>query len=250
MIKLGLFLFGLAIGSFVNVLAVRYKDGGTIFSSDILRGRSHCPKCKKTLRWYELIPLLSFIFQLGRCRDCGKPISLQYPVVEIISGMIVLLTPIYLPAAPIWILIFESLLLMTLIDLRLYVIPDQLNIFLVVLGGALIFYNWPVVWTDIGSHLIGGLIGTLVIGIIVVASNGAGMGVGDWKLIAGLGLIIGWPKIVVLLGSAFIFGGLWGIILLLAGRKKFSDALPFGPFLAAGLLTAVIFGDWVLQFYL
>ncbi len=243
-----LFLGGTAAGSFLNVLALRYEDGGKIFRPDILTGRSHCPYCKKTLRWYELIPLLSFLLQLGRCRSCGKALSWQYPIVEIAGGFILALTPIYLTSAPIWVLILLTLLLITLIDLRLSVIPDQLNVLMVLLAVGLLIrdFSWPV----LVNHLLGAFVGFLAIGVLVLASKGRGIGVGDWKLVAALGLLFGWPKVLVLLAQAFVAGGIAGAVILLVGAKKLKDAIPFGPFLALASVLTLIFGDTIIRLYL
>ncbi len=239
------FVLGAAFGSFLNVLAMRFEEDGKIFRRDIVRGRSRCPNCRKTLRWYELVPILSFAFQQGKCRDCDHILSWQYPFVEILSGMIFALTPIYFYSAPIWILIFLTLLLVTLIDLRLVIIPDQLNIFLGILGLALAFSNGD--WIN---RIIGALVGFCLIGLVVRLSGDRGMGMGDWKMAAALGLILGWPNIVVALAFAFVLGGFSAITLLVFGAKKLHSAIPFGPFLATGTVLAAIVGDWLIGLYL
>ncbi|MDO8466556.1 MAG: prepilin peptidase [bacterium] len=243
-----LFLGGTAIGSFLNVLALRYEDGGKIFRQDILTGRSRCPYCKKILRWYELIPLLSFLFQLGRCRRCGKALGWQYPIVEIAGGLIFALTPLYLPNAPIWIAILLTLLLITLVDLRLLVIPDQLNVLLALLAIGLFIkdFSGPILI----NHLLGAVVGFLIIGLLVLGSRGRGMGIGDWKFVAALGLLFGWPKILILLALAFVAGGVAGAVILLLRIKKLKDAIPFGPFLALASLLTIIFGDVIIRLYL
>lgn len=243
-----LFLFGAATGSFLNVLALRYEDGGKIFRRDILTGRSHCPHCGEGLSWYELIPLVSFLLQLGRCRHCGKGLSWQYPIVEILGGLIVLGAAIYLPVAPIWALVLLTLLLITLIDFRLSIIPDQLNWFLAVLAVGLLLSDLSV--GNLLNHALGSLVGFLAIGLLVVGSRGRWMGHGDWKFVVALGLLFGWPHILILLGTAFVLGGFAGAIILILRLKNLKDAIPFGPFLALGALLTIIFGDAIIRTYL
>lgn len=244
-----LFLLGTATGSFLNVLAMRYEEGGRIFRKDIMTGRSHCPYCKKVLRWYELVPLFSYVLQLGKCRSCGQPLSAQYPTAELLGGLIVLLSALYLPAAPIWMFILFTFLLITLIDLRLSVIPDQLNLFLCLLAVALVSvggFSTP----DIINRLIGAAVGFGVFGIIILVTKGKGMGIGDWKMAIALGLLFGWPKIALLIGIAFILGGIAAVIILAAGKKKLRDSLPFGPFLVLASVLILIFGDLLIKIYL
>ncbi|MDP3881193.1 MAG: prepilin peptidase, partial [bacterium] len=157
------FVFGLLVGSLLNVLALRYKEDGKIFQRDRVIGRSACPHCKRVLKSYELIPLLSYIFQLGKCRSCKKRLSIQYPLSEIVTAILTVCTvnfllnfyPINLEPAftavfivifiAIWLLIIYALILLSLIDLRLKIIPDQINVFLFFLALPLLFIksNFP-----------------------------------------------------------------------------------------------------------
>lgn len=235
------------MGSFLNVLALRYEDGGKIFRRDILTGRSHCPHCGEALHWYELIPLVSFLLQLGRCRHCGKGLSWQYPLVEILGGLIFVLVPMIFFAPFIWILIFLTLLLITLIDLRLSVIPDQLNVFLAVLAAGSLLHDLSV--GHLLNHSLGVVVGFCAIGLLVAGSRGRWMGHGDWKFVTALGLLFGWPHILILLGTAFVLGGVAGAIILVLRLKKLKDAIPFGPFLAAASVLVMIFGDVIINFY-
>lgn len=242
---IGYFILGAAFGSFLNVLAMRFEEDGWLFRRDIVRGRSRCQNCRKILRWYELVPILSFALQRGKCRDCDHSLSWQYPIVEILGGLIFVQAPAYFENPAIWILIFLTFLLVTLIDLRLSIIPDQLNIFLVVLGGALAIANG-----DWANRIVGALVGFCLIGLVVRLSNDRGMGMGDWKMAFALGLILGWPKIIVALASAFVVGGLASIVLLLFGKKKIHSAIPFGPFLVAGSLIALFASEQLIKLYL
>ncbi len=283
-----LFLIGLAIGSFLNVVAFRYFPEESFFCNiKKCTGRSKCRTCDKTLSWYELIPVVSFFAQLGRCRKCGSKISWQYPLVELAGGFTFLL-PFYFKAVPelnsvflnsplflwlfsaLWISIFLVFILIWIIDYRFYIIPDELNIFAGILGILLIaenyFYNnfsqfgngsfvgsfsmlfgfRQNIWTN---HLLGMAIGFLVIGLIIFATRGKGMGFGDLKFITALGIIFGWPDVVFLLAFSFIIGSIFGIYLLIKRIKGFKDSVPFGPFLILGSLTLMFFGQYILSHY-
>lgn len=238
-----LFLLGIAAGSFLNVLSLRYQPDMKLFAADNLFGRSRCPYCKTTLRWYELIPLVSFFIQSGKCRHCHHNLTWQYPIVELLTGLVFVFAP------GLWIPAILVLLLIALIDARLSLIPDGLNILLALCGAILIAIQ------NLGSlnvwlnHLLGAVLGAASIGIIIAVTRGRGMGIGDWKMSAALGFLFGWPKILLILGAAFAIGGVWaGIILILQG-KSFKDAIPFGPFLSIAAILAVFFGDAIIKWY-
>jgi prepilin signal peptidase PulO-like enzyme (type II secretory pathway) len=259
-----LFIFGLAAGSFINVIGVRYKSGKKLLSEDIISGRSHCPKCEKKLSWYELIPFFSFIFLKGKCRHCKKKISLQYSLIELISGAMFALIPFFLSNQPwpiivVWLLIFSLFLLLSIIDFRLSVIPDQINASLAALGLILmglndhygnfglfsgsflrhfsgIFGFRENIWAN---HLFGAFVGLAVFWLIVFLSRGRAMGWGDVKLGGALGLIFGWPDILMVLMLAFIVGAAFSLALMAGGGKKIKDMIPFGPFLIIG--SALVF---------
>lgn len=240
-----LFLFGLAVGSFLNVVAIRYKEGGKLFTPDILKGRSHCPYCQKTLAWYELIPLFSFLIQFGKCRHCKHSLSWQYPIVELLSGLTFLLVPRFAEPAPIAILVVLTLILIALIDMRLSIIPDQLNIFLAILGLAIIVF-FPT-FQNISDKIIGAIAALAVLGLIVLLTRGRGMGIGDVKLAGALGLLFGWQKIILLIAIAFMLGGIFAAGLLLYNKKSLKDAVPFGPFLSAASIFVIFIGDAILR---
>lgn len=271
-----LFVFGSAVGSFLNVVSMRYDPSSFIFGKQIL-GRSHCDSCGKTLGPLELIPVLSFIFQFARCRNCGVRLGAQYPIVEILSGLIFVFVPlgiqspyiahsIFYILAFLWIFIFEILLLIALIDLRLGIIPDEANILLVILGGAIVFLKskvWELGLSFVGpyalifglrsgawtNHIFAALLGFFLLGLLIVVTRGRGMGIGDLKLIFPLGLIFGWPDIIFVLGAAFIIGSFVSIFVMIFGKKTIKSAIPFGPFLSLGATTIFFFGDAIFRFY-
>lgn len=244
------FIFGLAIGSFMNVLALRYDGGHFLFDPTVIGGRSHCPHCKHTLRWFELVPLASFLIQRGRCRNCGARIGIQYPLVELLSGAIFVSVPWALPQSSwffvgLWILALETLLLIAYIDLRLRIIPDELTVLLalaaifetVFLGNA---------WT---GHALGALFGAGFFGLLALATRGKGMGMGDVKLGLPLGFLFGWPNILLLYAAAFVIGAVVGVILILTRKKSRKSEVPFAPFLVLGAYLTFFFGASAIAWY-
>ena len=268
-----LFLFGAVLGSFLNVLILRYELGGAVFGRQ-LKGRSRCPHCNKTLFWYELIPIVSFVVQLGKCRSCKEKISLQYPIVEIIAGVIVATIPQILgltPLALIWATVLLILLVISFIDARHYVIPDALTAIIALLGVAsatiiaagdaplftlipgtfLGDYAFVFSFTDNPwlARLFAAFVGGAFFSSIILLSRGRAMGWGDAKLIAAVGILIGWPDALLVMMIAFITGAIVGIIMLAGKKKKFKDALPFGPFIAFGVMMVVYFGHDIISLY-
>ncbi len=280
-----LFLLGLGFGSFLNVVSFRYKPEQKLFDLKIIGGRSRCPHCKKQLRWYELIPILSFLFQKGKCRHCGHKLSWQYPIVEILSALIFVAVPLQifnfqfsifnefsnysitqLLITVIWIFIFLLFLLLAIIDFHHYIIPDEINILLAVFGIILIpltTYNLQLTTSFIGhysllfgslgniwvNHIIAAVLAMAFFGLIIAISRGRGMGVGDLKLGGALGLIFGWPDILFVLALSFIVGAAIGIILMLNKTKTMKDIVPFGPFLVIGSALVFFFGFQIVNLY-
>ncbi|MEK7192499.1 MAG: prepilin peptidase [Patescibacteria group bacterium] len=231
-----LFLFGLAIGSFLYVIASRYRKEG-------IGGRSHCPQCGKILAWHELVPLASFLIQRGKCRHCAHRLSWRYPASEILAGLILTLIPWqfgFSTESALWILALLILLLIAFIDLRLSIIPDGLNVSLGLIGVRFLAVHGY-------NNAIGFGVGALIFGLIIAATKGKGMGMGDLKLAAVLGLIFGWPKILLIIMAAFLVGGIWAAGVLLLKHKSLKDAIPFGPFLAIASAFVLFFGDVIMN---
>jgi prepilin signal peptidase PulO-like enzyme (type II secretory pathway) len=248
-----LFVFGVAIGSFLNVVTLRYDGEHFLLNASAIGGRSHCMHCKKTLRWFELVPIVSFLIQGGRCRECKARLAIQYPIVELLSGIIFVLVPFTLAgtalAATLWVAVFEALLMMAVIDIRLGIIPDEINIFLGIVGILLaIVPGWQ------GSAVLSKLIGAAVAGVffalLIAVTRGKGMGMGDLKLAIPLGLIFGWPDIIFLLAFSFIIGAIVGVCAIVRGKSSMKSTLPFGPFLALGAVTMFFWGLPILGWYL
>lgn len=242
MIGIFFFIFGSIFGSFLNVVICRLPGNGSVVCP-----ASHCPYCRQPLAWFELIPLLSYIWQRGKCCHCGITISPQYPLVELVTGVSYLglfllfgLQPKLLVA-----MLFVSLCIpITIIDMRHQIIPDQLNL----LGAVLGLLTAPLLhaaWTDV---LTGGFIGGAVMLGIALVSRG-GMGGGDIKMMAWMGLILGWKMTLLALFLSFVIGGLVSLILIVGRFKKRKDYIPFGPFLAVGGCVALLFGREILGWY-
>lgn len=220
-------LFGLAVGSFLNVLIDRLPRG-----RNVITGRSTCDYCGKTLRWFELIPLISFLVQRGRCRRCHKKLSWQYPIVELATAAgFIFFTPSY------WI-IFSSLLVIFVADLKYQIIPDSM----VVLGviGVL---------GVIRENFIAGIGASAFFLFLWLVTHGKGMGLGDVKLAFLMGLLLGFPNIIIASYLAFLTGAGVGVILILLGKKKLKEKIAFGPFLVTGTIIAYFFGNTLIVWW-
>jgi prepilin signal peptidase PulO-like enzyme (type II secretory pathway) len=249
------------VGSFLNVVATRYDGEHFLLSAKLIGGRSHCEQCKKTLRWYELVPLVSFVLQGGRCRRCKARLSIQYPTVELLSGIIFVSVPLTLGigaitgaplvlVAALWVAVFEALLVMTLIDIRLGIIPDEINIFLAVVGVLLLLVPAPLDATAVLVKIIVALGVGVFFALLIAVTRGKGMGMGDLKLVIPLGLLFGWPEVVLVLMAAFVIGAVVGMIAIACGTNSMKGTLPFGPFLALGAVMAFFWGAPIIGWYL
>ncbi len=246
------FVLGLVVGSFLNVVIYRYNTG-----RGVARGRSQCLSCTKTLRWFELVPLFSFLFQRGRCRSCLSKISWQYPAVELASGVLFVLLfqhflgvdwgkPLFLLSAVIW----SLLLVITVYDLRHKIIPDGL---VYAFGGLAL---WSAFLGPGGAgvvnHILAGLALFAFFFLLWWFSGGRWMGLGDAKLALGVGLLLGPAGALSAVILAFWLGALVGVGLLIYGRlsgrgKSFTmkSEVPFAPFIILGLWLNFFFNFYV-----
>jgi prepilin signal peptidase PulO-like enzyme (type II secretory pathway) len=243
---IALFSLGLFCGSFANVIIDRLakKKGGIFF------GRSVCPHCQHTLNPLDLIPLLSFIFLKGKCRYCQKKISLQYPIVELLMGIIFLL-PVLLPTTyqPTTYLLLFALTTISIYDILYLEIPDQISlptIGLILLASVLQLPLAPTI-TD---ALIGAAIPLAFFSLQILISRGRWIGGGDLRLGAIMGLALGWEKTLVALLVAYVSGAIFGLTGLLLKKLSRQSAVPFGPFLAWGTVVALFYGENIIQWYL
>jgi leader peptidase (prepilin peptidase) / N-methyltransferase len=245
-----LFIFGVAIGSFLNVVALRYDGEHFLLDPKMIGGRSHCPHCKKTLVWYELLPMVSWVVQGGKCRTCKARIGWQYPIVEFLSGLIFVFIPLhYLPFTiyqlPIlWTIAFEILLLIAYIDIRLGIIPDELNVALFI---AAIFTLTGSTWLN---HALAGIGAAIFFGALVAITRGKGMGLGDVKLALPLGLLFGYPNILLVVGFSFVIGALFGLGAIMLGKKTMQSSVPFAPFLVIAAAITFFVGQPLIAWYL
>jgi leader peptidase (prepilin peptidase)/N-methyltransferase len=253
------FCFGTVIGSFLNVVILRLPEGQGI------TGRSHCVKCKHTLGVLDLVPILSFIFLKGHCRFCKTKISSRYFIVESITGLLFAAAFIYLNPMSLagvvlllkYLLALSALVAVFMIDFENFLILDQ-----VVFPAAALIFVLNII-LDLGSHInILSLYSHTVSGLIAAASlcllfflvwffsKGLWLGFGDVKLAALLGLILGWPLILVGFMVAVILGGVVSAFLLLFKDKTLKSQVPFGTFLALGTVFALFYGDKLFNWYL
>ena len=266
LIYFSIFLFGLATGSFLNCVIYRLEK-----EEGFLKGRSFCPNCKHILSWQDLIPLLSFLILKGKCRYCQKSISFQYPMVEISTATIFLIIFIFFTPLDSFIsngisfLIFNFQNLITTIfyflfssffivifvyDLKHYIIPDKIIYPAIVIAGIFNFQFLISKQFLIFNYLILSAVGAAAFFLLIVLiSRGRWMGVGDIKLAFLMGLVLGWPNILVALFSAFLIGAIIGIGLMILGKKTLKSEVPFGPFLVTGTFLALFWGQEIVNFY-
>ena len=238
---------GACLGSFANVCIYRLPK-----TKQIISGRSFCPKCKKKINWYDNLPIISFLFLSGKCRKCKKVIPLRYLIVELITGISFLL--IYLNFENLYTITFLSILSLILImiffiDLENFIIPDSLNF--IIMGLALLKNFLPNFDTslihEINQSIIGGMVGYLSIWLIIYLYKTFkkidGMGFGDAKLMAGIGLLFGWQSIPFILFVSSILGLIFVVPSLIKKQKTMKTEIPFGPFIIAACLIYFAQGD-------
>lgn len=238
------FIIGATVGSFLNVVIYRLPKGeSVVFPS------SHCPNCNTAIRIYDNLPILGYLFLGGRCRDCKMPIGIQYPLVELITGL--LFVGIFAikgidVETPFYLVFISALVVIFTIDLKHYIIPDVITLPGIALGLLYSFLH-----QELLSALIGAAGGFLffygVAWLSLAAYKKEGMGGGDIKLAAMLGAWLGWQLLIVGLFISFLLGAALGLIFL----KFLKDRLfPFGTALALGGGVALLWGEGLFQWYL
>jgi len=238
--------YGMVFGSFLNVVIYRLPRG-----QSLLRPRSYCPSCGVTIRWFDNVPLLSFLLLRGRCRACRARISPRYPAVELTSGALAAGVAarfgVTLIGAEALVLVM-LLLPLAAIDLEHHLLPDALTLPGIALGLAGSLAGGI---TPIGDALIGAVVGAVLPCVVLVVYRWLrgveGMGLGDVKLLAMIGAFLGWRGMLLSLGIGSTLGASVGIALMLAGRGRRDTELPFGTFLAVGALPVVFAGDALLR---
>ena len=249
-----MFLVGACVGSFLGVVLYRLRR-----NRSALKGRSVCDHCRKQIAWYDNIPLLSFLLLGGKCRYCRRPINPEYPVMELlvgaqfvwvywllkinfnffnwVEGWYSLALLIY------WLVLFSGSIAMAIYDFKYLLIPDQVLGPLIVIAFLRLFVsgNWQVLAAAFGSMA--------WLWFLHLITRGKGMGWGDVKLAFLLGLVLGWPLILVAYFIAFLTGALAGVILITIRRKSLKTKIAFGPFLVLGMAAAKLWGWSIWQWY-
>lgn len=265
------FLVGLIIGSFLGAVNYRLK-----IDEDIVWKRSHCPQCKAPICWYDNIPLLSFILLFGRCRDCRKYISFEYPLIELMTGFLFAIVAVKffgfqmcgitgiisdkVTTNEIIDMIFLLFAICYLIlifwhDYDYMLIPDAVvwpAIVVTFLYQSYKYMRSPLPITDVSSPLTGALIGAFVAAtffyLLILVSGGKWIGGGDVKLGFLAGLIVGWPKILFVLFLTYLIGAVVSLGLIATKRKNWKSRIPFGPFIVNAVFVVLFWGDQV-QFW-
>jgi leader peptidase (prepilin peptidase)/N-methyltransferase len=250
-VALGSFVLGLAVGSFLNVVIHRVPLGQSVVSP-----RSACPGCGTELAYRDNVPVLSWLLLRGRCRTCGMPISARYPVVELGTGLLFLAVAIKIgphAALPAYLFWSAVLVAVSAIDLETRKIPRQIIFVGAGACGVLLVAAAAIDddWFSLREAAMGGAIGFGVLGLLWFIAP-RGMGYGDVRLAGLNGLLLGWlslPHVGLGLFVAFLLGAVIGIALVATGVRSRKDAVPFGPFLALGALSAVFVGAPILRLY-
>lgn len=243
------FIFGTIIGSFLNVCIFRLPKKQSIISPS-----SYCPNCHQPIKFYNNIPILSFLFLGGKCRNCRHPISTRYPIVELLAGLFSLalflkfgLTLSYL----VYLAFSAALLVITFIDLDHQIIPDVITLPGIILGFTTSLFLPGMTFLDsiIGVAAGGGGLFLIAMGYSLIAKR-EGMGGGDIKLISMIGAFLGWKSVLVTIFTGSVLGSLVGLTLMVKKGKNRKYAIPFGPFLAIGAMIYLFWGDIIVRYYL
>ena len=239
-------VLGLLFGSFLNVCIYRIPR-----EKSIVWPPSSCPNCNARISWYDNIPVLSFLVLRGKCRNCKSLISIQYPIVELLTGALTLLF-VWRYGLNVWTFVVlaavYALIILSVIDLDIMIIPDRFSLGLIVLGLAFAWCNpnfsgaW---WQKELASLLGAGVG--LFGVLAIALLGTwlfkkeAMGGGDVKLMGGIGALIGWEGVITTIVFASFLGLVYAVFLMIFNGKKGGDAIPFGPFLSLGALINLFY---------
>ncbi len=238
-----IFILGLLLGSFLNVCIFRIPR-----HQEIVYTPSHCMACGQSIKWVDLIPVISYLLLRGRCRSCKEPVSIQYPLVELANGLAYVWIYFVLgftPAGLMTAILFSTCLVISLIDLQWMIIPNGILVFLLIVGVFFqVFFEKTFMESFIGFFAVS--IPLLLIHVV----TGGQMGMGDIKLMAVTGWILGWQKIVLALFLGSLLGSVIGVSLIAFKVMSRKQRIPFGPFLSGGIILAALYGDRMIQWYL
>ena len=243
------FIFGTIIGSFLNVVILRLPDPGT----SIVFPSSHCPKCKKSLSWYENIPILSYLVLGGKCSHCKVSISPQYPIVELLTGLlaVAVIANFGLSLTALGFFLFcAALVTIIWIDLHHQIIPDVISLPGIIFGFAFSFVSFFVTWQEsLIGLLAGGGIFYAVSYSYYLLRRQEGLGGGDIKLLAMLGAFLGWQSLLFIIFASSVTGTVAGLFAMRSQKKGGATRIPFGPFLAVSGLFYLFFRPQVQQLF-
>lgn len=236
-----IFLFGIVIGSFLNVCIFRIPN-----QEDIVKTGSHCMSCGYRLKWYDMIPVASFLALRGKCRKCGAKLSVQYPLIEAANGILyvcIVWTGGLSIESLLYCLLASALLVLSVIDFRTYEIPFGINLFILALGLIRVVTDLE----NILNYLIGLLAVSIVLAVLYYATGGRAIGGGDVKLMAACGLLLGWKLIIL----AFLLGCVLGAVIHVIRMKVSGEGrvLAMGPYLSLGVMIAALWGEQMLNWY-
>lgn len=236
------FLFGIVIGSFLNVVIYRVPKG-----ENIVVVNSHCMNCGYQLSWYDLVPIFSWLALRGKCRVCGDKISVQYPLIEALNGVLYLVVfhryGVSIESL-LYCLLFSALLALSVIDFRTFEIPVGFNYFILALGLIRVATDWR----NWATYVIGFLAVSTCLYLLYIVSDGRAIGGGDVKLMATCGLLIGWKLIIL----AFLLGCILGSVIHVIRMRVTNEShvLAMGPYLSMGVALTVLYGEPFLQWYI
>lgn len=243
------FIFGAVIGSFLNVCIGRLPKAESVVSPP-----SHCPLCNYQIRWYDNIPLVSYLLLGGKCRSCRARISIQYPLVELLNGLLAL--ALFLRLGPsltfgALFLFCSALVVITFIDIEHQIIPDEISLSGIVIGFVFSFFlPWQTWLNSLLGILLGGGSLLLVAYCYHWLTGKEGMGGGDIKLLAMMGAFLGWKSIPFIIFASSVVGSVVGVTLMLIQKKDSKLAIPFGPYLAFGAVLYIFYGRQIIHWYL
>ncbi len=243
------FVFGAAIGSFLNVCIHRIP-----LKASIIKPGSRCPFCQHPLRFYDNLPIVSYLWLKGKCRDCGAKISWRYPVVELLTAVLAVMLFVKFGLTLKFLVHFlfvSALVVITFIDLDHQIIPD-----IITLPGIPLFFLAAVFicqihWLEslIGLLIGGGVLFTIAILYELIAKR-EGMGGGDIKLLAMIGAFFGWKSLLFILLFSSLLGAMIGLTTILIKKQDMKYAVPFGPFLSAAAVAYIFFGEGITKIFL
>ncbi|HQL52405.1 MAG: prepilin peptidase [Patescibacteria group bacterium] len=244
------FILGLAIGSFLNVCVWRKRK-----NISVIQGRSMCPNCQVFISWFDNIPLLSFILLRGKCRKCFKKISWQYPIIELITGLLFLFIAWWHQQQNIFLnleMIRDWLIVSFLIFIFVYDLKYKEILTLPVwfLSALLFIFSLFTGWNIWYKMLIGALVGSGFFFFQYIISKGKWIGGGDVRLGFLLGIILGWPNILLALFVSYILGALSGLYLIIKNKKNMKSEVPLGVYLTIGTFVTMFWGEKIIKWYI